>query len=264
MAIEALEMLKNSLSNTSDQQPLVEQKDEPELDMLMKSYVDRNDLSRIIPSLDGRNRRVKAFLHHLPLDVRKSSSLMTYCMNSGSITIGNHPTMDLCLRPLSGTCSAISDKHAVIYHDKLTGLFELLNYSEFGSMVDNCVYNSNTEEDVIDFWAGNSESVDSEGSSSSGSRCRCRLDFDTAASPTNRFIEGPALLKHGSLIRFGCVTLLFIAAQKRSSPVKRAALSHDFSLEPKRHNTFVVSNERNDPKHFVMSLIGDSNKATLV
>lgn len=252
-------MLKNSSSN-SDQQPIVEQKEEPELDMLMKSYVDRNDLSRVIPSLDGRNRRVKAFLHHLPLDVRKSSSLMTYCMNSGSITIGNHPTMDLCLRSLSGGCSAISDKHAVIYFDKLTGLFELLNYSEFGSMVDNCVYNSNTEEDVIDFWAGNSESVDSVGDS----RCRCRLDFDTTASPTNRFIEGPALLKHGSLIRFGCVTLLFIAAQKRSSPVKRAALSHDFSLEPKRHNTFVVSNERNDSKHFVMSLIGDSNKAALV
>lgn len=272
MAIEALEMLKKQTTVTnSDAEPTCEEESNENIDEteLVLSYVNRNDWNVLIPTLDGQNRSAKAFLHHLPLNLSKAVSSLTACLISGSLTIGSHSSMDVCLRGLS-PCAAISSKHAVIYHDKQCNTFELLNYSEFGTMVDGCVYCFNIDEDV-DFWGCcNSHATDVY---PDRHLCRCRAGI-SSISRKYRFIEGPALLKHGSLIVIGCVRFLFVVVDDRAliKPTITRTAAEAFDVNStglvkrlKTQNSKKLSNNESlSHRSIVTRLIGDSNKSTLL
>lgn len=51
--------------------------------------------------------------------------------------------MDVCLD--SSMCQFVSDRHACIFYDEQTNHYELLNYSEYGTVVDNCLYGFNLD-----------------------------------------------------------------------------------------------------------------------
>ncbi|XP_055642421.1 PHD finger protein 12 [Toxorhynchites rutilus septentrionalis] len=55
-------------------------------------------------------------------------------MRYRSVSIGNGPGSDVHLASF-GKCKSVSDKHATIFYDEVTKMFELLNYSEFGTVV---------------------------------------------------------------------------------------------------------------------------------
>lgn len=56
---------------------------------------------------------------------------------SFTIGIGGNSNLDLSQ---FGKCRNVSAKQATIFYDDMTGLFELINYSEFGSQVDGMLY----------------------------------------------------------------------------------------------------------------------------
>lgn len=56
-----------------------------------------------------------------------------------ALSIGTGADMDVCLT-LFGHCNYVSPKHAFIFFDETTRHYELLNYSEHGTTVDNVLY----------------------------------------------------------------------------------------------------------------------------
>jgi len=63
----------------------------------------------------------------------------TVQMRSNCLRIGCDSSMDLNLHNY-GHCNYISDKHALIFYDEDSKQFELINYSEFGTLVDKVRY----------------------------------------------------------------------------------------------------------------------------
>ena len=39
-----------------------------------------------------------------------------------------------------GHCNHLSDRHATLFFDELSGQYELVNYSQHGTQVDECMY----------------------------------------------------------------------------------------------------------------------------
>ncbi|XP_075747169.1 PHD finger protein 12 isoform X5 [Rhipicephalus microplus] len=56
-----------------------------------------------------------------------------------TLTLGSGADMDVCLRDF-GHCDFVSAKHACIFYDEIGKHYELLNYSEHGTTVDNVLY----------------------------------------------------------------------------------------------------------------------------
>ena len=62
-----------------------------------------------------------------------------FAMSYRSMTIGSGAENDVVLSSYSH-CNYVSDKHAVIFFDEESKKYELLNYSEHGTIVDNVLY----------------------------------------------------------------------------------------------------------------------------
>ena len=115
----------------------------------------------------------------------------------------------------------MSKKHACIFYDALSDNYELLNYSEHGTTVDNCVYGFNLEDDrqCITFFGANSrifankkseeENIETRAARSSSMQHQCDCRLISRPNRLNQW-EGPAHLKHGSLIQIGCLNFIFI------------------------------------------------------
>ena len=43
-----------------------------------------------------------------------------------------------------GHCNNLSARHATLFYDELSGQYELINYSPFGTQVDECLYSLDT------------------------------------------------------------------------------------------------------------------------
>ena len=83
-----------------------------------------------------------------------------------------------------GVCKAVSLRHCCILFDKVTGIHELLNYSEYGTLADSLLYGcSSTAHSVA--------------------RCTC-----SPRAPLHGW-EGPCQLRSGAQIRLGCHTFTF-------------------------------------------------------
>lgn len=66
--------------------------------------------------------------------LKKPDMSRSVCMRYRSFSIGTGPGNDVMLSNF-GTCRYVSEKHATIFYDEVTKMFELLNYSEFGTTV---------------------------------------------------------------------------------------------------------------------------------
>ncbi|KAE8622162.1 hypothetical protein XENTR_v10005123 [Xenopus tropicalis] len=65
-----------------------------------------------------------------------------------TLYIGTGADMDVCLTNY-GHCNYVSGKHACIFYDENTKHYELLNYSEHGTTVDNVLYSCDFSEKII-------------------------------------------------------------------------------------------------------------------
>ncbi|XP_020294900.1 PHD finger protein 12-like isoform X2 [Pseudomyrmex gracilis] len=123
-------------------------------------------------------------------------------MTCGNYVIGNAPNCDLVLTNY-GNCGFTSSKHAVIFFDQVSSCFELLNYSEYGTVVDNVLYSCDyipeqTKEERLEKGA--------------------RTTKEDETSEIIKMIlhkenvegwEGSAVIAHGSIISFGCIMFVF-------------------------------------------------------
>ncbi|XP_055540267.1 PHD finger protein 12 [Wyeomyia smithii] len=176
-------------------------------------------------------------------------SLSCY-MRYRSLSVGSGQGNDVQLTKY-GNCQYISDKHATIFYDEVTRMYELLNYSEFGTVVNGQHYtcdftnyavekeytdNSHTaakkskKEDcddstkdrkfskqkirqeissLVEFsrkcnYHTNNLSSNIRMASISQPKCTC-----PQRSLENYGWEGTALLYHGTLLQFGCLSFVF-------------------------------------------------------
>ncbi|XP_013149241.1 PREDICTED: PHD finger protein 12 [Papilio polytes] len=160
------------------------------------------------------------------------------CMRLSSVSVGTHGDV-----PLAPACRHASPHHAVIFCDEVTGHFELINYSEFGSRVNGVLYTCDWSRE-----AGAERPAEGEGAAPSpaqeaearaaalrdlvrsrqppprrpngaltvrpsweegeGEECRCGV----SAAGAGGAWEGSALLPHGALLQFGCCRYVFSIA----------------------------------------------------
>ncbi|XP_037935607.1 PHD finger protein 12 [Teleopsis dalmanni] len=157
----------------------------------------------------------------------------SFFMRYRSINIGfGSSTLDVNLS-MYGSCRRISPKHATIFYDDFAKSFELINYSEFGTEINGQLYTCDFEESAIipakkykhenlEVQKRVQELLDtrrgikrhyyvcdeiSTMAPPHQTVCKCSSLVNPAISPAAW--EGTALLKHGSLIRFGCMSFVF-------------------------------------------------------
>lgn len=147
-----------------------------------------------------------------------------------TFVIGNGPNCDLVLSNY-GNCGFTSSKHAIIFFDEATKHYELLNYSEYGTIVDNvlysCDYTRGLEDEVKEEKINKTTSVTKEEETSEIIKtilhkketaclqeyahkndkilCKCNVKQDALEEGW----EGSAIIAHGSTITFGCLTFVF-------------------------------------------------------
>ena len=121
------------------------------------------------------------------------------------LTIGSASNMDISL---AYSCDFISAKHCCIYYDEISNHYELLNYSEFGTQVDNCTYSFN----ILNDYNSDSDESDQKmmSSKSLNSILKNQCDCNKLTHVSAKYWEGPAILNHGSFIVIGCFKFLFI------------------------------------------------------
>ncbi|KAK0135116.1 PHD finger protein 12 [Merluccius polli] len=161
-----------------------------------------------------------------------------------TLYIGTGADMDVCLTNY-GHCNFISGKHACIFYDENTKHYELLNYSEHGTTVDNVLYSCDfsekaspsppsglvsdvqgiirrskkrEEEDqprsvIGSLPAGGVMSCQSQGGP--GLACSCKASSSSLIGGSGAGWEGTALLHHGSYIKLGCLQFVFSIAEGR-------------------------------------------------
>ncbi|CAG0889055.1 unnamed protein product [Cyprideis torosa] len=146
-------------------------------------------------------------------------------------------------------CNYTSTKHACIVYDETSGQYELLNYSEFGTEVDGVMYStSGADEDFTSRLSVVTTKSVKENPAVSAFRKmvkeqRLRLEAEDAlladrayrvpvscycsSSPCSGFASGwestPAVLRHGSVVRFGCLSFVFSIASNATIPRKYTA-----------------------------------------
>jgi len=110
-----------------------------------------------------------------------------FSIRKNSFIIGIGQRADLRLD--TSQCKAVSLLHSCILFDKVTGIHELLNYSEFGTIVNNLYYGCSDVPHTL-------------------SRCVCSPNIPMPGW------EGPCQLPDGAIIKVGCHSFTF-----RTNPV---------------------------------------------
>ncbi|VDM15889.1 unnamed protein product [Hydatigera taeniaeformis] len=146
------------------------------------------------------------------------------------LVIGSAPDCHLCLANYQFSnkvqCPNVSPLHAIVFYDEWSRHFELLNYSEFGSHVDSIPFKNDIDEKAayrceasglvkhVRNIIGTGKSVDSSSQNSSRMIARNRPDNNHLCvgqekDATGAGWEGSAILRHGSLLQFGCYSFVF-------------------------------------------------------
>ncbi|CAF5172616.1 unnamed protein product, partial [Rotaria magnacalcarata] len=111
------------------------------------------------------------------------------------IWFGSSSLNDICLNDYhSPTCQFITERHACLYYDRKNNLFELLNYSEYGTSVNDLRYGL----DIVNDNDYNRQENDYL------SKCSC-----LAKSFYKPSWDGPAQIEQGTVIKIGCHGFLF-------------------------------------------------------
>lgn len=190
-------------------------------------------------------KKVQARAVFYPLTGKGGAVSMCY----RTLYIGSGADMDVCLTNY-GHCNYISGKHACIFYDENTKHYELLNYSEHGTMVDNVLYSCDfsekaspslpsglvakvqgiirrskkREEDenpssVVGLLpAGGVMSSQPQGSTEL--LCSCKASSSSLIGGSGAGWEGTALLHHGSYIKLGCLQFVFSITEFASKQPK--------------------------------------------
>ncbi|CAF1249668.1 unnamed protein product [Rotaria sordida] len=112
------------------------------------------------------------------------------------IWFGSSLLNDICLKNFnhSHTCQYISERHACLYYDRKNNIFELLNYSEYGTIVNDLRYGLNI---ITDNDNNNNNKQENE---------KC---YYLTKSYSHSSWDGPAQIEQGTVIKFGCHEFLF-------------------------------------------------------
>ncbi|KAJ8312009.1 hypothetical protein KUTeg_009382 [Tegillarca granosa] len=150
-------------------------------------------------------------------------------MSYRTLSIGTGADMEVCLTQF-GSCSYISPKHAQIFYDETTKHYELLNYSEHGTTVDNVLYSCDFSDKlssksvptpivaavrkIIKKGKAKKEEKQEERITMSSSTefkkvCNCKASSSSLIGGSGAGWEGTALLHHGSYIKVGCLQFVF-------------------------------------------------------
>ncbi|TSM28202.1 PHD finger protein 12 [Bagarius yarrelli] len=144
--------------------------------------------------------------------------------------------MDVCLTNY-GDCNYVSGKHACIFYDENTKQYELLNYSEHGTTVDNVLYSCDfsektgpsvssglvskvqniirrskkrkQDEDKEEVRGNVSGVMSSQAEDSHLHLCGCKASGSSLIGGSGAGWEGTALLHHGSHVKLGCLQFVF-------------------------------------------------------
>ena len=198
-----------------------------DLDPAVVQYLAHRHLQTLLPTLPPANV-VRARASLTPVGSRTASVLMQY----RSIAVGAGETQGLDLLA-HGTCQHVSRKHATIFFDELSGEYELLNYSAHGTRVDSVLY-------CLDLAGMEARFPVTVASTPVPQLARREQNSNPAAVTTNIELprmagreplgkvacscpsgprsgcEGSALLRHGSLLQFGCLQFVFSLAEEES------------------------------------------------
>uniref|UniRef100_A0A8C1JKL2 PHD finger protein 12 n=1 Tax=Cyprinus carpio TaxID=7962 RepID=A0A8C1JKL2_CYPCA len=151
-----------------------------------------------------------------------------------SLYIGTGADMDVCLTNY-GHCNYVSGKHACIFYDENTKQYELLNYSEHGTTVDNVLYSCDFSEKMNQSPSSNLlakvQNIIREFSLPGGvmscqsqdvsiTPCNCKNSGSSLIGGSGAGWEGTALLHHGSHVKVGCLQFIFSITEFASKPLK--------------------------------------------
>ncbi|XP_076452960.1 PHD finger protein 12-like [Babylonia areolata] len=159
-----------------------------------------------------------------------------------TLSLGTGADTDVQLNQF-GHCNFISSKHAVIFYDEMTRHFELLNYSEFGTTVDNVLYScdfsdkpattaqptpvvaavrdiiakSKKEKKENEDKAKDKRYIMSARPREPGRQCGCKTNSLSLMGSSGAGWEGTAILHHGSFIQVGCLQFVFSIVDHQSA-----------------------------------------------
>ncbi|XP_053372369.1 PHD finger protein 12 [Clarias gariepinus] len=192
---------------------------------------------------EAQNKDVQARATFYPLSGKGAAVSMCY----RSLYIGTGADMDVCLMNY-GHCNYVSGKHACIFYDENTKQYELLNYSEHGTTVDNVLYSCDfsektgpspssglvskvqsiirrckkrKQEEEKDEARGDVSGVMSSQAEDSHLRqCGCKASGSSLIGGSGAGWEGTALLHHGSHVKLGCLQFVFSITEFASKQPK--------------------------------------------
>uniref|UniRef100_A0A671KZU1 PHD finger protein 12 n=1 Tax=Sinocyclocheilus anshuiensis TaxID=1608454 RepID=A0A671KZU1_9TELE len=194
-----------------------------------------------------------------------------------TLYIGTGAEMDVCLTNY-GHCNYVSGKHACIFYDENTKHYELLNYSDHGTTVDNVLYSCDFSDkpnitspcglaskvnrirgnrsrkplgemcaETVMMPAGGIMSSQAQGGPKSP--CNCKASSSSLIGGSGAGWEGTALLHHSSCIKVGCMQFLFSITEFASNQPKKETTSTSVSQEeteaqtPKLHQIPVLQSK---------------------
>ncbi|KAM6464679.1 PHD finger protein 12 isoform 2-T2 [Liasis olivaceus] len=217
---------------------------------------------------EGQRKEVQARAVFYPLLGTGSAVNMCY----RTLYIGTGADMDVCLTNY-GHCNYVSGKHACIFYDENTKHYELLNYSEHGTTVDNVLYSCDFSEKTAFIPPSSmvakvqsvikrhknrkqpeeepppSEEAASMRAQAQGQAqhpCSCKASSSSLIGGSGAGWEGTALLHHGSYIKLGCLQFVFSITEFATKQPKGDASAlvqetdSEEKLSPKAHQVPVL------------------------
>uniref|UniRef100_A0A8C5DXQ8 PHD finger protein 12 n=1 Tax=Gouania willdenowi TaxID=441366 RepID=A0A8C5DXQ8_GOUWI len=187
------------------------------------------------PAHDSKfQKKVQARAVFYPLTGKGAAVNMCY----RTLYLGSGADMDVCL-PNYGHCNYISGKHACIFYDENTKHYELLNYSEHGTTVDNVLYSCDFSEKAspsspcglvakvqgiirkfISVKAPVLQLMSNQRQGGNQQTCSCKASSSSLIKGSGAGWEGTALLHHGSYIKLGCLQFVFSITEFASKQPK--------------------------------------------
>jgi len=182
------------------------------LDPVVVQYLAHRQLQTILPSVPRvSSSMVQARASLTPLHSRREPALMQYRVLS--VGVGRGVGVDL---DKYGHCNYLSEKHATIFYDELSSQYELINYSQHGTVVDEALYSLDCKvvgERYPEKKYKSPVTVMARQTGQSVGGCYCEEEGRSGC-------EGSALLHHGSLVQFGCLQFVFSITSQEGSSVE--------------------------------------------
>ena len=122
------------------------------------------------------------------------------------IWFGSSKSNDVCLKNFNDqqTCQYVTEKHACLYYDRRRNIFELLNYSEYGTIVNGFRYGLGSLSD--DETDNDDDDDDAEEIHENENLQRC---FCLTTPMYHSAWDGPAQIEQGTVVQIGCHEFLF-------------------------------------------------------